>query len=169
LAFENGRIPDETKTRIDSFIQFDIAEKIREVDSNAIVQLWIDKYNDIADKYNLLLADWNTVREYVDSARFEAALVTVKNKIQKNRVLGQQIFLDSAKRITTTIPEKKRNKIGLALGGQYWSDTTIALGAGFTLRNKKEVMYGFKVLVDTKQRWGAMGEIVFPLSLRRNK
>jgi uncharacterized protein YutD len=167
LVLEGGRIPDEPKYRINSFVQFDIVEKIKDVDSNAIVQSWIDKYNDVADKYNLLLSDWNLEREYVDSARFSAALVTVKNKIHHNRNVGQQIFLDSALRTTTIIPEKKRNKVGLAIGGQYWSDTTIALGAGFTLQTKKGRMYGIKGLIDTKQRWGVMGEIIFPMSLRR--
>jgi hypothetical protein len=171
LVLENGRIPDDPKVRIDSFIYFDIVEKVKQVDTNAIVQEWIDKYNAIADKYNSLLADWNAKREYEDSARFKAGLVKVKNTAQRNRIFDQQIILDSAMLLTinNTIPEKKRNKIGLALGGQYWSDTTIALGIGFTLQTKNGRQYGLKGLVDTKQKWGVMGEVVFPLSLRRNK
>jgi hypothetical protein len=54
MVLENGRIPEDPKVRIDSFISFDTIVKVQAVDTNAIVQFWIDKYNEVADKHNRL-------------------------------------------------------------------------------------------------------------------
>jgi hypothetical protein len=165
LALENGRIPDPAKVIVDSFVAY---EKIlTSVDSNEIIRPWIEKYNDIADNYNKLLTDYNAERQYVDSARFKAALVTVKNKVQKNRIFGQQIFLDSTLFVTTTVPEKRRNKLFFDMGGQWLSDTTMSLMAGLSLLTKKNKIYSLDGLIDTRGRYGVQGKISLPLSLRR--
>jgi hypothetical protein len=93
--------------------------------------------------------------------------VTVKNKVQKNRIFGQQIFLDSALFVVETVAEKKRNKFSLAMGGQYQSDTTMGLLAGLSVVTKKGWGYSIKGLIDTKGRKGGQLEITLPLSLRR--
>lgn len=167
LSLENGRIPDPTKVVIDSFVAY---EKIlMPVDSNEIIRPWIEKYNEVAEANNKLLQEFNTIREYIDSARFKAGLVTVKNKAQKNRIFDQQIFLDSALFVNNTIAAKQRNKFSLALGSQWQSDTTLGFLAGFTVNTKKGWGYSLKGMIDTRQRKGIQGEILLPLSLRRKK
>ena len=162
LVLENGRIPDDTKTIIDSFISYDIIP----VDSNEIIKPWIEKYNEVAEANNKLLEEYETRREYVDSARFDAGLVTVKNKVSKNKIQGQQIFLDSARLITNTAPLKKRNEVYFSMGGIY-NQTALSVGGGLTLKTKRDRMFGVNAYLGTDGQVTYNFQTAFKISLRR--
>ncbi len=162
LTLENGHIPDETKPEVDSFIAYD---KIP-VDSNEIIKPWIEKYNEVAEANNKLLEEYNTMREYIDSARFDAGLVTVKNRVSKNKIQGQQIFLDSAKLIIKTTPQKKRNEVYFSMGGLY-NPQALSVGGGLILKTKRDRMFGANAYLGTDGQLTYNFHTAFKISLRR--
>jgi hypothetical protein len=170
LVFEGGNIEKAEWmnwrpapiVRIDSFILFERMP----VDTSAIIKPYVDKYNALFD-------EWNLLRKYADTNRFNNGRVIIDALVKNNR-LQIKSTLDSTttttitNTTTKTIPAKQ-NVVGYlgVRGGYNFSDSSMNLGAAFSLKLKNDWRFGVAGKINTRSQKTAELEVDIPIRLKR--
>lgn len=162
-------LANETRPRIDSFIQFlDLP-----ADTSAIIRPYVTKYNALADKYNKMFLDHNTARTYQDTMRFDNGNVALTSDIFQNKQqkVSASLFGLQQTTITNTVTKYERRVIGFfgLSGGYQFADSSAYIGSSFRLKFKSDMLLGLAAKYSSRSRLMVEAEYAVPIRLGRRK
>jgi hypothetical protein len=154
----------------DSFIQFETLPS----DTAAIVKPYLVRIKDLNDKYNSLYGQYAVKRTFSDSLKYKGiAYGYYRGEVKNNVLTNFKAGLDSVKLTTiftnTTNTVEQKRVIGyLGAHIQYGLKSgDILVGPSFSIKDKKDRVYGIYGLVGGIDKNAVGFQINFPIKLHK--
>jgi hypothetical protein len=154
----------------DSFIQFETLPS----DTAAIVKPYLKRITDLNNKYNNLYGQYAVKRVFSDSLKYKGiAYGYYKGEVKNNTLTNFKAGLDSVKLTTifsnTTNTIEQKRVIGyLGAHIQYGLKSgDILVGPSFSIKDKKDRVYGIYGLVGGIDKNAVGFQINFPIRLHK--